>query len=431
MQSKAKNPVSFFNKPPITMIIRRYLARRGLSITWWYNSRWDSPHIRDTESLKKNYDVIIVGAGPAGATLAYELAAKGIGVLLLEKEKLPRHKCCAGGVTNRAARLLDFDISEVAEDVIYEISFTFNLGNHYLGQHSQPLMHTVMRDAFDHFLVKRAQELGAALVDGQRATRLEVGDDWVGISTADNVLRSRLVVGADGAYGLVARELGIKKSTEYLTGIEAEIVVSEKELAKWRSRAQVDLGCVPGGYAWAFPKRNRLSVGVGSHASKPRDLQVQHRSFLNSLNLGSHTVASSCSHLIPTSTKGRLIWQDKTLLLGDAAGLADPLTGEGIYNAIRSAQLAAPVIAGFLVGGNARLEDYQRIVESEIVSELRIARRLWKFFVRFPHLAFRMLSQNEDVWKALSDLMSGEIKYADLRGRAGGFKGILDRLLRA
>ena len=83
--------------------------------------------------MKQSYDVIVVGAGPAGATLAYELARKGIEVLLLEKEELPRYKCCAGGVTSKVAELLDFDISELAEDVIYEFSFTYNLGSPYLG----------------------------------------------------------------------------------------------------------------------------------------------------------------------------------------------------------------------------------------------------------------------------------------------------------
>jgi len=101
--------------------------------------------------LKPSHDVIVVGAGPAGATLAYELARRGIGVLLLEQEKLPRYKCCAGGVTSKTAKLLDLDISEVTEDIIHEVSFTFNLDSPYLGQHSQPLMYSVMRDVFDHF----------------------------------------------------------------------------------------------------------------------------------------------------------------------------------------------------------------------------------------------------------------------------------------
>jgi geranylgeranyl reductase family protein len=378
--------------------------------------------------LKQSHDVIVVGAGPAGATLAYELAKRGIGVLVLEKEKLPRYKCCAGGVTSKAAKLLDFDISEVVENVIYEITFTFNLGSPYLGQHGQPLMHTVMRDVFDYFLVQRARQLGAALMDGQKITQIQVSGDWVEISTADNNFRSRLVVGADGAYSVVARELGMRRSIEYVTGIESEIVVPEEELVKWKSRAQMELGCISGGYAWVFPKRDHLSMGIACHTSKARHLNRHHQKFLNSLSMGSYTIARSSSHLIPTCTKGGLVWQDKALLLGDAAGLADPLTGEGIYYAILSAQLAAPVIASSLAHDKVKLEDYQKAVDKKIMSELRIARVLSKFFARFPHLAFGMFKRSDGVWRAGCGLMSGELKYADIKGRAGGFKGIFNRL---
>ena len=381
--------------------------------------------------MKQSHDVIVVGAGPAGATLAYELAKRGIRVLVLEKEKLPRYKCCAGGVTSKAAKLLDFDISKVAEDVIYEVSFTFNLGSPYLGQHSQPLIYTVMRDVFDHFLVQRAQQLGAVLVDGQKVTRIQVRADWVEIFTTNNIFRSRLVVGADGAYSIVARELGMGKSIEYVAGIESEIVVPEEELAKWKSRVQIDLGCIPGGYAWVFPKRSHLSVGVGCLTSKARDLHAHHQKFLNSLSMGSYTIARSSSHLIPTCTKGRLVWQDKALLLGDAAGFADPLTGEGIHNAILSAQLAAPVIEDSLVRGKVRLQDYQEIVEKEIMPELEIARKLSKFFVHFPRLVFGMFNQSDGIWRDMCGLICGELQYADIKGKVGGFKGIVNRLFRA
>jgi geranylgeranyl reductase family protein len=381
--------------------------------------------------LKQSHDVIVVGAGPAGATLAYELAKMGIGVLVLEKEKLPRYKCCAGGVTSKATKLLDFDISEVVEDVIYGVSFTFNLGSPYRGQHSQPLMYTVMRDVFDYFLVQKAQQLGAVLMDGQKVTQLQVGADWVEVSTADNIFRSQLLVGADGAYSVVTRELGMGRSIEYIAGIESEIVVPEEELAKWKSRVQIDLGCIPAGYAWVFPKRNHLSIGVGCLASKARYLDRHYHKFLNSLSIGSYTIARSSNHLIPTCTKGKLVWQDKALLLGDAAGLTDPLTGEGIYNAIRSAQLAAPVLENSLLRGEVGLHDYQQIVEKTIMSELRIAHTLSRNFVRFPRLAFGMFNRSDGAWRAICNLMLGEIDYTAIKGKAGGFKGILNRLFRA
>lgn len=381
--------------------------------------------------MGQSYDVIVIGSGPAGATLAYELAKKGIGVLVLEKEKLPRYKCCAGGITSRAIELLDFDISEVVEDVINELSFTFKLGSPYVGQHSQPLIYTVMRDSFDHFLVQKAQQFGAVLMHGQKVTQIQLNADWVEVSTVDNIFRSRLLVGADGVYSVVARELGMGRNIEYLVGIESEIIVPGEERAKWKSRVQVDLGCIPGGYAWVFPKRNHLSIGVGCLSSKARHLNHHNQEFLNSLGIGSYTIAKSGSHLIPTCTKGRLVWQDKALLLGDAAGFADPLTGEGIYNAILSAQLAVPVVEKYLAHDKVGLQDYQQVMEREIMSELGIARKLSRFFVRFPRVAFEMFNQSEGIWGSMCGLICGELQYADIKERLGGFKGVFNRLFRA
>ena len=380
--------------------------------------------------MEQSYDVIVVGAGPAGATLAYQLAKRGIGVLLLEKETLPRYKCCAGGLTSKTVKLLDFDISGVVEDVICGLSFAFDLGSPYLRQHSQPLIYTVMRDAFDHLLVKNAQECGAALVDGQKVTQIRVNSDRVEVSTPDNVFRSRLVAGADGAYSVVARELGMGKDIEYLVAIESEVVVPQEELAKWKSQIRADLGCVAAGYAWVFPKRSHLSIGVGCLTPGARHLNRYHQKFLDSLGIDNHAVTRSTSHLIPTTTKGNLVWQDKALLLGDAAGLADPLTGEGIYYAILSAQLAAPVIEDSLAHGKEKLKDYQEAVDEKIMSELKTAHVLSRFFIRFPRLVFELLKRSDGAWTAGCGLISGELKYTDIKERAGGFKGVLNRLFR-
>jgi len=353
-----------------------------------------------------------------------------VGVLVLEKEKLPRYKCCAGGVTSRAAKLLDFDISEVAEDVVYNVSFTFNLGSPYLGKHNQPLIYTVMRDVFDYSLAERARKAGASLVDGQKVMKVHASADGLEIATADTIIRSRLVVGADGAHSVVAKGLGMDEGREYIVATESEVVVSEEELAKWKSHVQIDLGFIPGGYAWVFPKSDHLSIGAGCVASRAKHLNGLHEKFLTSLGISGYTVTKSSSQPIPTRTEGKVIWQDKALLLGDAAGLADPLTGEGIYHSILSARLAAPVIEDYLTEGGAGLQDYQEAVEQRIMSELKIARMLSRNFVRFPRLVFGVLNQSDGVWRAISALILGEMDYAAIKGKAGGFKSIMNRLLR-
>ena len=381
--------------------------------------------------MKQTYDVIVVGAGPAGATLAYELARKGITVLLLEKENLPRYKCCAGGVTSKAAKLLDFDISGIAEDTIHRASFTFNLGTPYLGRYDRPLLYTVMRDVFDHSLATRARRSGADLMDGQNVKRIQPSADYIEVSSAHNIFRSRIVVGADGAYSVVARDLDMHKGTKCLVAIESEITVPEEKLGEWRSQILIDLGYVPGGYAWVFPKRDHLSIGVGCLSSQARELSHHHERFLHSLGLGSYTITRSSSQKIPTRTRGRLVWRNQALLVGDAAGLADPLTGEGIHNAIKSAQLAVPAIEKRLMTGKDGLQDYQEAVDSEIISELRIAHTVSGFFVHSPRLVFGMLNQGNELWEALCELMLGETSYAALKERIGGYRGIFSRLFRA
>jgi len=218
------------------------------------------------------------------------------------------------------------------------------------------------------------------------------------------------------------------RNIEYLVGIESEVVVPEEELPKWKSRVHIDLGCIRGGYGWVFPKRKHLSVGVGCLIAKAKHLSRHHQKFLNSLSMGNYTIARSSSHLIPTRRKGMVVWQDKALLLGDAAGLTDPLTGEGIYNAILSARLAAPAIEDSLLKGKIGLQNYQQAIEEKIMSELRIARTLARFFIRFPRLAFGMFNQSDGMWRDMCGLICGELQYADIKGKIGGFKGILNRL---
>ena len=268
-------------------------------------------------------------------------------------------------------------------------------------------------------------------MDDQEVRQRQASTDCIKVSSADSTFRCRLVVGADGAYSVVAKNLGMRKGMRHVVAIESEVTVPQEKLAEWKSQIRIDLGYIPGGYAWVFPKRDHLSVGVGCVASRARGLNHRHQKFLDSLGLASHTITRSGSHLIPTRTKGRIVWRNEALLLGDAAGLADPLTGEGIHNAIKSAQLAAPAIEKRLMAGKDGLQEYQEAVDSQIISELRIAHTVSQFFVRSPRLVFGMLNQGNELWRALCDLMLGETNYTALKERLGGYRGIFSRLFRA
>jgi len=375
--------------------------------------------------------VIIVGAGPAGATLAYELASKGVRVLLLEKETLPRYKCCAGGLTVRAARLLGVDIHEVAEGVVSGAVITLRGENPYRGHHDQTLMYTVMRDKFDFALVKRAQEAGAVLVQGCKVNGVRFSDRGVEVSTSAGDFRSQFVAGADGVGSVVAKALGLKRNADYAVAMQTEVRVSEEQLSRWKSQIVVDLARIAGGYAWVFPKSDHLSIGLACLGSKPKNLRQCYWNFLHSLDISDYTVAKWCSSRIPLYTGEVVASQGRALLLGDAAGLVDPLTGEGIYNAILSAQLSAPVVEKALFHNEVGLHAYQKAVEEEIMPEMKIAYALSRIVVRFPSIAFKMLGRDERVWRGCCHLLRGEINYMTVKrelGVSGGIYRILSRI---
>ncbi len=381
--------------------------------------------------MKHNFDVAVIGAGPAGATLAYELAQKGMEVLLLEKEKFPRYKRCAGGISARAAELLDYDISSVVEDGIHDVKFAYHSGKPWVGHDDQVLLYTVMRDRFDALLVNRAERAGAVFIDKQKVTDVDMSGDRVKVSAADNAFLARFVAGADGVYSSVARHLGIKRSTDYVAAIGAELVGPREDMARWNGQVCMDFGYVSGGYAWVFPKTDHISVGVGCSASRAKSLRRAYGSFIRSLHIDHYTTARCGSWLIPTWRGDSMLWQSRALLLGDAAGLVDPLTGEGIYDAVLSARLAASVLEDCLTCGRESLEQYQRVVEEQILSELNAARTLSRALACFPRLAFRVLTTDARVWGAGRALFHDRTKYASIAKAIKDRKGKLQLIIRA
>lgn len=352
-----------------------------------------------------SYDIVVVGAGPAGATLGYELGRRGLAVLILEKEKLPRSKPCAGGITSRAARSLDFNIDAVTERIAYGARIWYRLSETFVKRHSEPLVYMVTRSKFDHLLIKKAQEAGVALIDGVRADELEVTDSGIKVITSKGPFIARIVAGADGAKGIVAKKLGLMRGVELDLALEAEVSVSGDKLAEWDSFIGLDYGQIPGGYGWIFPKKDHLSVGVGG----PIHLSKRLKPYLEQLlrHLGKYDIIDFTGHPMPRRRQGMAIQRGNALLLGDAAGLIHPLTGEGIYYAIRSAQLAAPVIANALQYGTIDLSGYQQAVDSQLMRGLEAGRVLSKLFTQSPRFYFDFVERSDSVWMHICQVLLG------------------------
>ncbi len=359
----------------------------------------------------KSYDVIVIGAGPAGATLGYELGRSGLTVLILEKEKLPRYKPCAGGITRRAASLLNFDISSVTEGTAYGARITYQLSDECIKRHKEPLLYTVMRSKFDHFLVQKAQEEGAMVRDGVRANHIEITDSAVEVMTSVGTFTAKIVAGADGAKGMVAKNIGLIGDAEHNLAIQQEVYIAANKLTDWDSLVWLDIGHIPGGYGWVFPKNDHLSVGVGGPIHFSKRLKPYLERILH--HLGDYQVANSTGHLMPVRKRGMAIQRGNALLLGDAAALVHPLTGEGIYYAIRSAQLAAPVIASTLQNNTIDLRDYEQAVDAQLMPSIESGRVLSDLFTKSPRFYFNLMKGDDRIWSYACDaLLGGRPTYA-------------------
>ena len=378
--------------------------------------------------MKRNHEVIVVGAGPAGATLAYELAIRGVTVLVLDKAIFPRHKCCGGGLTVKATGLLGDGVAEVTEDSISSALLTFAGADHYLGEYGETIMYTVTRERFDHFLVQKAEEAGAKVLQGLAAGNVNMSDRSIEVVTSAGNFRSQFVVGADGNRSIVARSLNLG-TNNCVVGIETEVLVGDEDLTKWKSQAVIDLGWISNGYAWLFPNTDHLSIGIACLRAKAKDLKRAYWQFLNSLKLNRYTIARWSADIIPMCAGQPLLTQGRVALLGDAAGLADPLTGEGIYHAILSAQLAAPVIKNALLYGKADLHNYQQSVEEKLMPQIRAARFFSRILGIMPRRLFNLIKLDSRIFKTGCSLLRGETSYTAIKDKIGTPGGLYSLLM--
>lgn len=357
------------------------------------------------------YEVIVVGAGPGGATAARELAGQGARVLLLEASRLPRYKPCAGGITAKAAALLDDDFREVVQGIMRHAVFSHGFRHEVRASRCEPYAYTVMRDRFDMYLVRKAVEAGAVLHEGERVERAETGPSGVEVVTDRGKYCGDYVVGADGARSRVARSLGLCGSLVRGMAVEAVLNVLPREEARFKETAYIDYGCIKSGYGWIFPKNGRLSVGIGTFAAGRLSLRGLFNRYLGhyfpSLPPNSFRLAG---HELPLGGWRQQLVRERALLVGDAAGLADPFTGEGIYYALRSGILAARAIAGSLSGkGEPGL--YQRLVEEEIYPELKAAARIASIFYLWPRFFHRLVVARGRVMDAFLEVVAGDRSY--------------------
>ena len=329
-----------------------------------------------------DWDVIVVGAGPAGATAARHAAIAGLRTLLLEAKRLPRSKPCAGAITPKTLSVLQFDLpDDLVASRISQVEFRTGYGSSLVSPEGDYGI-TTWRPLFDAFLVRKATAAGVELRENDVVTRLRSRDDGVEVSTKSGATYSgRVAIGADGFTGICGRFLNGAPRLERLGfAYEAQL---RKQIASTEApavRAEVHLSSRTGGYGWMIEKKDCVSVGCGGNAGMTArfrplfDELVRRACARYDLDLSTAPVKTTGSFLPVAGFRKRMAGQG-VLLVGDAAGLIDPLTGEGVYYAVRSARLAAAAAVRH-VRDAAKIRDtmehYSRMCRRDFLRDLKV-----------------------------------------------------------
>ena len=226
------------------------------------------------------HDVIVVGAGPGGATAAYELARRGLRVALFEQKALPRYKPCGGCLSLKIDRILDLDFRPVVERTVSGATFTFEGLDEVHVRSERPVAYMVMRDRFDHFLTQQAQQAGAKVHEGVRVLDVTESAEGVHVTTDRGVHEAQYLVGADGANGIVARAVGLAPRRRVAVCVEAEVATAAEASTTPRDEVRIEFGAIPFGYGWVFPKGDHLSIGVGGLRDKIGNPRALYDEFL-------------------------------------------------------------------------------------------------------------------------------------------------------
>ncbi|HUZ37334.1 MAG TPA: geranylgeranyl reductase family protein [Streptosporangiaceae bacterium] len=367
----------------------------------------------------QDWDVAVIGAGPAGLAAAAAAAAAGARTIVLERATHPRYKTCGGGLIGASLAAASGQIAVPVRDHIHAASVTLDGRREFTREEAEPLLAMVVREEFDAALRAAALTAGAAIRERSPVRGISQSGDHACARLADgSSVRASVIVGADGSSGVSGRYTGVDCPQVDL-GLEWEIAVPAPVQAQWRGRILLDWGPIPGSYGWVFPKGDRLTVGVIAARGQGERTKRYLRDFTTRLGLGSYQAVQDSGHLTRCRSDGSPLRRGRVLVAGDAAGLLEPWTREGISFALRSGTFAGTVAADAAASPGPEqvtraLDEYAAGLHRDLIPEMEAGRRLLAAFSRHPGAfhsglatakgwrIFARFCRSETSWQALT-----------------------------
>jgi flavin-dependent dehydrogenase len=298
-------------------------------------------------------------------------------------------------------------VDPVVEDRIGRVDFRLAYGPSFHRLADEPLVFMTQRRRLDSFLLEQAVAVGAELRESVKASRIEPEGSGVVVRTDRGDVRAWLAIGADGANGVSAAAVERPVRRTYCVAFEGNVPY-ETAGERHRGRMVLELGVVPGGYAWIFPKADHVNVGVAGWDGEGARLRRHLGRLLDAHGIPPDAVAGLRGHRLPMRAVDAPLAGNGVLLVGDAAGLVDPLSGDGIYEAAASADVAATVAAQYLEGSAATVDGYASDLLARL-GPLCAASWEWKHaFDRFPRLSFG-ITRLPFAWPVIQALLRGQL----------------------
>lgn len=368
--------------------------------------------------MKNSYTCLVVGAGPAGSSAAYTFAKNGIDVCVVDKAVFPREKLCGGLLTSRTKKNF-LDVFESGWEEVYECktngALFFHKGQLINAIENYGELYFCNRSTFDNRLLEKATSTGADVVLGERVEFVDTTAKLCLLGSGRE-LRYRYLIGADGANSIVTRAVTSKgfDRSSYAFAVQAE-TPDRACRQNGTARPEIYFGEVDWGYGWVFPKKNSCSVGLGGLFPKNRNIRTRFSEFYTARN-GQPCSVPLKGHYIPFGNYARNAVSKDCILVGDASGLVDPITGEGIAFAIESGQHAAHAVISAISGSTTSVADDYEKYYSKITREMDRANMIRNFlFSEYTKALFiGALSRTRTMPYHFMDLMSGVISYKDL-----------------
>jgi len=363
------------------------------------------------------FDAVIAGGGPAGSAAAYTLAARGFRVAVVDRSAFPREKLCGGLLTPRAKKIFErvfqADWSPAIHRTARGAKF-FSREDLLSSVADYRDFHFTCRSEFDALLLALAVKRGATLLEKRTVKSFDPDRNTIHLVEGGEI-RADFVIGADGVNSAIARALFGAAFNPHTIGFGLELEVARGGPGREITDPEIYFGLIGWGYGWVFPKRDTLTAGLGGSLRRNPRLVDSFRSFLKE-RFGEIPPGRIKGHHIPFGDFRVRPGRGSVMLCGDAAGLVEPVTGEGIAFAMQSGYFAAEAVRAAADAGQPASAYERYLADYEtIAAEFRHANRLRHLL--FPRAAQKLFSMvlphAESIPRRHMDLMADEIGYSE------------------